>query len=156
MMEMSDVQYRAKDACTLLVETKNVQIVMDRNQCDESVSCLEIETEGKPVVVGMDCEWVSEGSKPGKVALLQLSSLQHCVLVRLCCLQDGIPESLRGFLESRRSVVKCRHLKVPGIHMTMIYHNRGMGRTLDAYITVGTTVSLLWVPWGGVGWELNV
>lgn len=83
-----------------IAETTHIQIVLDWTACDRSVACLGY--GGQPVVVGMDCEWVSDRSKQGKVALLQLSTLEHCVLVRLCCLQDGVPDCLRRFLENER------------------------------------------------------
>jgi hypothetical protein len=56
-------------------------------------------------MIGLDCEWLSDGKTIGKVALLQLGLTDGlCILVRTCKM-NGIPESLRDVLR-RYDVVK--------------------------------------------------
>ncbi|XP_039283645.1 exonuclease 3'-5' domain-containing protein 2 [Nilaparvata lugens] len=79
-------------------------IIHTANECHNAV--LELRKKCKDIrVIGLDCEWVSEGKKTNKIALLQLASIDgYCSLIRLCAL-GNVPNSLKELL-SDRSIIK--------------------------------------------------
>eukprot|EP00794_Sanderia_malayensis_P003755 gene3755-4277_t len=80
--------------------------------------------------LGFDCEWVNDGSsddpakEPHPVALLQLCTLDDCLLIKICDLSTRIPNALKNVLEDR-SILKfgvgvdedCKRLRSLGINI---------------------------------------
>lgn len=86
----------------LEMTNRRIVIVTDKKSWDE-VAPLFMREASSEGAVGFDCEWVQVGGKRRPVALLQLASCSGlCVLVRLSLLNDGIPDSLRAFLEDEK------------------------------------------------------
>jgi hypothetical protein len=79
---------------------QTVHVIENVHECEEHVSKL-IKTRTK--VVGLDCEWVSNGkSDSHPVALMQLATPQRiCYLIRLNRM-SAVPDVLRDFLNNRR------------------------------------------------------
>ena len=85
--------------------------------------------------IGFDCEWVTEGNPAATVrrgecdnrpyfpiALLQIATTSECLLIRVCCLENSFPKSLKDALENRH-ILKlgvgieedCKRLRMLGI-----------------------------------------
>ena len=83
----------------LTVDLSDYSIVV----AETSQACEEFLQEKVPrplKIVGLDCEWTSEGEFP--VALLQLAfPNRECLLLRLCKTSE-IPPALIEILEDRR------------------------------------------------------
>lgn len=84
--------------------SRGPKIIHTANECHNAV--LELRKKCEDIrVIGLDCEWVAEGKKANKIALLQLASIDgYCSLIRLCAL-GHVPNSLKELL-SDKSIIK--------------------------------------------------
>ena len=85
---------------------RQVLVFEDVNACNEQLTKELDKYLHKTIVLGLDCEWVSEERADSTpvcpVALVQLAFLNgRCFLVRLCRMNGSIPDKLKEILEDK-------------------------------------------------------
>ena len=84
-------------------KTARVYVIDDASSCDELLQCFRSRYAFEMNYIGMDCEWVNkEGQVNAPVALLQIATpLCDCFLVRLCKMDDQMPQVIKEILEDK-------------------------------------------------------